>query len=67
MASYSAALAGALRERGVGESAARLTAEIGIAVFRIAFERWLAETNDREYRQLVRESLDQLKAVTAAD
>jgi AcrR family transcriptional regulator len=67
MASYSAALAGALRKRGVGESAARLTGEIGIAVFRIAFERWLAETNDREYRQLVRESLDQLKAVTAAD
>jgi AcrR family transcriptional regulator len=67
MASYSAALAGALRKRGLGEPAASLTAEIGIAVFRIAFERWLDETNDREYRQLVRESLDHLKAVTAAD
>src|SRR2546423_7743832 len=67
MASYSAALADALRKRGVGEPAASLTAEIGIAVFRIAFERWLDETNDRENRELVRESLHELKAVTAAD
>ena len=47
MASYSAALAGALRKRGIGEAAASLTAEIGIAVFRIAFERWLDDTDDR--------------------
>jgi AcrR family transcriptional regulator len=66
MASYSAALAGALRERGIGEPAASLTAEIGIAVFRIAYARWLDEANDREYRTLVREALDELRAVTAA-
>jgi AcrR family transcriptional regulator len=66
MASYSAALAGALRKRGVGEPAASLTAEIGIAVFRIALQRWLDETGEREYRELVLESLDELRAVTAA-
>src|SRR4051812_4327001 len=36
LASIAAALAGALRERGVGEPAASLTAEAGIAVFRVA-------------------------------
>jgi AcrR family transcriptional regulator len=66
MASYSAALADALRSRGLGEPAASLTAEIGIAIFKIAFERWLDEANHREYRELVRESLAELKAVTAA-
>jgi AcrR family transcriptional regulator len=66
MASYSAALADALRARGVGEPAASLTAEIGIAVFRIAFERWLADAETRDYRELVREALDELRAVTAS-
>jgi hypothetical protein len=36
-----------------------------MAVFRIAFERWIDETNQRDLRQLIRESLDELKAVTA--
>jgi AcrR family transcriptional regulator len=67
MASYSAALGEALCKRGVEEPAASLTAEIGIAVFRISFARWLDESNDREYRELVRESLGELKTVVAAD
>jgi AcrR family transcriptional regulator len=64
-ASLSAALADALRRRGVGDPAASLTAEIGIAVFKIAFERWIDEGEERELGQLVRESLDQLGALTA--
>jgi AcrR family transcriptional regulator len=67
MASYSVALVEALRERGVGEPAASLTAEIGIAVFKIAFARWLDESNDRGYPDLLRESFAELKTVTAAD
>jgi len=66
LAAWSSALADTLRDRGVGEPAASLTAEIAIAVFRIAFERWLDETNERGFRQLVRESLDELRSVTAA-
>jgi hypothetical protein len=66
LASLSAALADALRRRGVGDPAAGLTAEVAIAVFRTAFERWIDETNDRDFPQLVRESLDELKALTAA-
>jgi len=65
LASLSAALADALRRRGLRDPAASLTAEIAIAVFKIAFERWIDETNHRDFPQLVRESLDQLKALTA--
>jgi AcrR family transcriptional regulator len=67
LASLSATLAKTLRARGVGEPAARLAAEATIAVFRIAFERWVAEANERDLPQLLRESLDELKAVAAGD
>jgi AcrR family transcriptional regulator len=65
-ASLSAALADALRRRAVDDPAASLTAEVGIAVFRIAFERWIAEGEDRDLPALIRESLGQLQAVTAS-
>ena len=55
-----------LRRRGVGEPTASLTAEAGIAAFKIAFERWVTETDQRGLPQLIRESLDELKALTAA-
>jgi AcrR family transcriptional regulator len=67
MASYSAAFVEALRKRGIGEPAASLAAEIGVAVFKIAFARWLDESNDRGYMDLVRESFAELKTVAAAD
>jgi AcrR family transcriptional regulator len=65
LASLAAALADTLRRRGVTDPAASLAAEAGIAVFRIAFERWVNETDPRDLPQLIRESLDELKAVTA--
>jgi AcrR family transcriptional regulator len=66
LASLAAALATVLRRRGTGDPAASLTAEIAVAVFKTAFERWIDETNDQDFPHLVRESLDQLKALTAA-
>jgi hypothetical protein len=65
LASLASALAGALRQRGVAEPAASLAAEAGIAVFRIGFERWINETSQADLPQLIRDSLDELKAVTA--
>jgi AcrR family transcriptional regulator len=65
LASLASALADTLRRRGVRDPAASLTAEAGIAVFRIAFELWINESNERDLPQLIRESLDELKAVTA--
>jgi AcrR family transcriptional regulator len=67
LASLASAMADALRRRGVKDPAASLTAEVGIAVFRIAFERWINETNQADFPRLIRESLDELKAVTAGN
>jgi AcrR family transcriptional regulator len=65
LAALSAAIAGTLRERGVKEPAASLAAEAGIAVFKIAFERWITDPGQQGIGYFVRESLDELKAVTA--
>ena len=67
LASWADELAAALRDRGVADPAARLTAEVGIAVFRVAFEGWVAEKNRRNLPELIRVSLDELKAVTAEE
>jgi AcrR family transcriptional regulator len=65
LASIAAALAGTLRERGVAEPTASITAETATAVFRIAFERWVGAGDRRELPELIRESLEALRAVTA--
>src|ERR1700688_723738 len=44
LASLASAVAAALRQRGVTDPAASLAAEAGIAVFRIAFDRWTSES-----------------------
>ena len=42
---------------GVAEPAASLAAEAGIAVFKIAFERWIDDPGPQDFPQLMRESL----------
>jgi AcrR family transcriptional regulator len=64
LASWADTLAGALRERGCDDPAATLAAETGIAVFRVAFDRWVGDGNDRDLPALIRESLGELKALT---
>ena len=66
LAALSAALAGALRQRGVGDPGAGLTAEVAIAVFRTAFERWIGAEDDHDFPQLLRDSLEELRALTAS-
>jgi AcrR family transcriptional regulator len=63
LASLAAAFEAALRRRGVGGSAAMLAAEMGAAIFRIAFERWIDETHRGDLAHAARESLAELKAV----
>ncbi|MEU4515179.1 TetR family transcriptional regulator [Nonomuraea wenchangensis] len=67
LATLARALAGALRERGAREPAASLAAEAGIAVFRIAFERWAGEPGEADLRQVMREAFAELRAVTAGE
>ena len=66
LASLSAAIADTLRQRALADPAASLTAEVAIAVFRVAFERWLDEGNQLGLPQIMRESLDELKALLSA-
>ena len=65
MASLAAAVAEALRGRGVGEPAAMLTAEAGIAVFKVGFELWVDEANNQTFAQVMRDALDDLRTVIA--
>ncbi|WP_433177007.1 TetR family transcriptional regulator [Actinoallomurus sp. CA-150999] len=65
LASLASALAEALRRRGVTDLAAQLTAEAGIAAFKVAFEHWVGEPDDKDLPQLIRKSFNELKAVTA--
>ncbi|HUB40954.1 MAG TPA: TetR family transcriptional regulator [Streptosporangiaceae bacterium] len=65
LASLASALADALRRRGVAEPAATLTAEAGIAVFRVAFARWVSDSDSPGLRHFIRESLGELQTVTA--
>jgi AcrR family transcriptional regulator len=65
LAALASAIAGALRQRGVSDPTASLTAEAGIAVFKIAFERWVNGTGQPDLPKVIRESLDELRAVTA--
>jgi AcrR family transcriptional regulator len=55
----------ALRGRGVAEPAASLAAEAGIAVFKVAYERWIDDTGPRDLAHHIRASLDALGAVIA--
>jgi len=65
LATLAAAVAGALRDRGVEEPAATLTAEAGVTIFRIAFGRWVEPANRKTLAQLQREALAELRAVAA--
>jgi len=66
MASLAAAVAGALRQRGATEPAASLAAEAGIAVFRVAFERWVNGPESRPLPEWIDESMQELRGVITA-
>jgi AcrR family transcriptional regulator len=66
LATLASAIAAALRHRGVSDPAASLTAEAGIAVFKVAFERWVSDPGQPDLPKIIRQSLDDLRAVTAA-
>jgi AcrR family transcriptional regulator len=55
----------ALRERGVPPVAASLAAETGIAVFRVAFDRWVSEPGEPDLTELMNSTLAELAGLTA--
>src|SRR6478609_7666409 len=66
LATWATALADALRRRGVDDATARLAAEVGMAVFKAAFERWVATTRGPKLPELVQEALAGLSALATA-
>ncbi|WNF00840.1 TetR family transcriptional regulator [Streptomyces luomodiensis] len=66
LTSLSAALADRLRQRGIGDIEASLAAETSIAVFRVAFSRWVTATDDHDLQGIIRETLDQLRTLAAS-
>jgi len=65
MADVAAAIAAAQRGRGVEEPTASLTAELGIAAFRVAFERWVADGEQHSLPELIDQSLAGIAAAVA--
>jgi AcrR family transcriptional regulator len=65
LAQLAAAMAGALRDRGIPEPAASLAAETGIAVYRVAFARWIGEPGQPDLPSILRESIEELRGVLA--
>jgi AcrR family transcriptional regulator len=64
MASLVAAFTEALRQRGVESGTASLAAETGVAVFRVAFERWIAGPEDADLADVMRGTLADLSGLT---
>ena len=64
LASLGAALRDGLRRRGVAEPAASLAGEAAIVVFRVAFQRWVDGSTERELAEIMTECMDGLAALT---
>ncbi|WP_138445266.1 TetR family transcriptional regulator [Sinomonas susongensis] len=64
LAAFAAAVAEALRERGVREPAASLAAEQGVAIFKVAFTLWV-RGRGQSLVEILRQSMRDAKAVIA--
>lgn len=65
-ASLSAAMARALRARGVADDAATLTALTGTTLMHVAYEQWVVDPERRPFGLFAGVALAQLREITAA-
>lgn len=65
LARLSSALTATLCERGVKEPLASLAAEAGMAVFRVAYERWITGSRRTGLASVIRKSAADLRSVAA--
>lgn len=65
LATLAATLAHALRGRGLEATTAALAAEMGIAAFKVAYERWADDPDQHTLPQHIRETLDAAGHLTA--
>lgn len=64
MATLAQAFTKALQQRGVAPDVASLAAETGVAVFRVSFERWIADPTAPELADVMRATLADLAGLT---
>jgi AcrR family transcriptional regulator len=64
LADYGAAVATALRQRGVLGLQASLAAEAGMSVLRVALERWASGDDDHDLTVIMRDSVAELRVLT---
>ena len=67
LADYAAAVAAALRQRGVSPSQATLAAEAGMTLLRIAVQRWAGEEDDRDLASIMRAAVAELRDVASGN
>jgi AcrR family transcriptional regulator len=60
LAAVADALAGALRQRGVQASSARLLANVGVAIFQSGFDRWTANPDSSDLAARISEAAAEL-------
>ena len=65
LAALASAVASALRDRGIPEPGASLAAETGVAVFKVAFARWVSAPGQPDLPGTFRESMAELRGVLA--
>ena len=65
-ASLAAAMARALRARGLSDTAATLTALTGTTIMHVAFEQWVDDPDKTPFAQIARDALTQLREICAA-
>jgi len=65
LAALASAVASALRDRGIPEPGASLAAETGVAVFKVAFARWVGAPGQPDLPGIFRESMAELRGVLA--
>ena len=65
-ASITSALAEALGRRGESSATANLAAATGVAVFKVAFDRWVVQTGTRDLPHVVHSSFDELRDVVGS-
>lgn len=65
LAAVADSLAEALRQRGVDGSAARLAADVGLAVFRVAFERWVDSPGGAALPTRIGDAFADLRSIVA--
>lgn len=66
LATLATALTDALRERGLDDRTARLTAEVGVAMFKVAFERWIRTEGNPGFDDVLAEAIAELKVLITA-